>query len=201
MRWGLLAYCSKRMFLRSPLLIRTMQSFSWKRLCCSAFPPRSRRLTNKPRVLKGFKGHQSNRTSTNATRLLTCGGFHTLCMITAPGYIIPISVLCLVISTTSMKMPPPLPLPRHMAPEQRERSVVLSFASSVHQRRLMRKKERAVTSHQAALGAVWGRHLFKGNRHAVEKSSTVALPGSELFTGVNFLTSRMSQSFSKVRNI
>lgn len=48
----LLSYCSKRMFLRSPLLIRTIQSFSWKRPCCSALPPLSRRLTNKPRVLK-----------------------------------------------------------------------------------------------------------------------------------------------------
>lgn len=46
------SYCSKRMFRRSPLLMRTMQSFSWKRPCCSAFPPLSRRLTNKPRVLK-----------------------------------------------------------------------------------------------------------------------------------------------------
>lgn len=33
--------------------MRTMQSFSWKRPCCSALPPLSRRLTNKPRVLKG----------------------------------------------------------------------------------------------------------------------------------------------------
>lgn len=46
------SYCSKRMFRRSPLLMRTMQSFSWKRPCCSALPPLSRRLTNKPRVLK-----------------------------------------------------------------------------------------------------------------------------------------------------
>lgn len=49
------SYCSNRMFLRSPLLIRMMQSFSWKRPWCSAFPPLSRRLTNKPRVLKGLK--------------------------------------------------------------------------------------------------------------------------------------------------
>lgn len=45
------------MFRRSPLLIRTMQSFSWKRPCCSALPPLSRRLTNKPRVLKCSNVH------------------------------------------------------------------------------------------------------------------------------------------------
>ena len=46
------AYCSKRMLRRSPLLMRTMQSFSWNRPSCSALPPCSRRLTNSPRVLE-----------------------------------------------------------------------------------------------------------------------------------------------------
>lgn len=54
-------YCSKRMFRRSPLLIRTMQSFSWKRPCCSALPPLSRRLTSRPRVLQR-SNHRVNRT-------------------------------------------------------------------------------------------------------------------------------------------
>lgn len=49
------SYCSKRMLRRSPWLMRTMQSLSWKRPSCSALPPLSRRLTNKPRVLKGSK--------------------------------------------------------------------------------------------------------------------------------------------------
>lgn len=46
------------MFRRSPLLMRTMQSFSWKRPCCSAFPPLSRRLTSRPRVLQGSNSSQ-----------------------------------------------------------------------------------------------------------------------------------------------
>lgn len=62
-------------------------------------------------------------------------------------------------------------------------SVVLSFASSVHQWGLW---EKAVTSHQGALEAVWGRHLFKGNQH-IQKldcgSATV-----NVFAGVYFLT-------------
>lgn len=41
-------------------------------------------------------------------------------------------------------------------------SVVLSFASSVYQWGWW---EKAVTSHQGASEAVWGRHLFRGNQH------------------------------------
>lgn len=48
--------------------MRTMQSFSWKRPCCSAFPPLSRRLTNKPRVLK------RSETSVSGEQIQTEGG-------------------------------------------------------------------------------------------------------------------------------
>lgn len=46
------AYCSNRMLRRSPLLIRTIQSFSWNRASRSAFPPLSSLFTNKPSVLE-----------------------------------------------------------------------------------------------------------------------------------------------------
>lgn len=68
------SYCSKRMFRRSPLLMRTMQSFSWKRPCCSAFPPLSRRLTNKPRVLKRAETSVSEAAVGSGTRPLPHAG-------------------------------------------------------------------------------------------------------------------------------
>lgn len=40
------------MLRRSPLLIRTIQSFSWNRASRSAFPPLSSLFTNKPSVLE-----------------------------------------------------------------------------------------------------------------------------------------------------
>lgn len=66
------SYCSNLMFRRSPLLIRTMQSFSWNRPCCSAFPPFSRRLTNKPRVLKvqRFMSRRCNPTVSDTSNTL-----------------------------------------------------------------------------------------------------------------------------------
>lgn len=72
-------------------------------------------------------------------------------------------------------------------------SVVLSFASSMHQWGWW---EKAAASHQGASEAVWGRHLFRGNQRIQKLDCSSA--GGRRFAGVNFLTSTPAATlFSK----